>query len=187
MLKAICIVGSARANGSCSYLVDAMIKGMNESGIETKKYCIGDMKIQYCCGQKKCYTDGKCVYNDDVKQIVEDLIAADIVVMAAPSYWAGVPGQLKVFFDRCTPYGDTDPNLKKTKKGIAIAVRAGVREAENELILDSIDHYFGHMAVETVAKVSVCQTDSLEDLLSKHQDKIEEVYLLGKKMKQYAN
>ena len=68
-----------------------------------------------------------------------------------------------------------------------MAVRAGVREAENELILDSIDHYFGHMAVETVAKVSVCQTDSLEDLLSKHQDKIEEVYLLGKKMSQYAN
>jgi hypothetical protein len=43
------------------------------------------------------------------------------------------------------------------------------------------------MAIETVEKISVCQTDSLEDLLTKHQDKIEEVYLLGKKMGQYAN
>ena len=131
MLKATCIVGSARANGSCNYLVDSVIRGMQESGIETKKYCIGEMKIQYCCGQKKCYTDGKCVYNDDVKQIVEDMIESDIVVMAAPSYWAGVPGQLKVFFDRCTPYGDTDPNLKKTKKGIASfepAVRSVLKE-----------------------------------------------------------
>ena len=80
MLKATCIVGSARANGSCNYLVDSVIRGMQESGIETKKYCIGEMKIQYCCGQKKCYTDGKCVYNDDVKQIVEDMIESDIVV-----------------------------------------------------------------------------------------------------------
>lgn len=187
MLKAICIVGSARSNGSCAYLVDVMIRGMNESGIETKRYCIGDMNIQYCCGQKKCYTDGKCVYNDDVKMIVSDMSGSDIVVMAAPSYWAGVPGQLKVFFDRCTPYGDVDPNLLKTKKGVAIAVRAGIREAENNLILDSIDHYFGHMAIETVKKISVCQTDSLEDLLNLHQDKIEEVYQLGKKLGENAN
>ena len=182
MLKATCIVGSARSNGSCGYLVDAMIKGMNESGIETKKYSIGDMNIHYCCGEKVCYAEGKCVYNDDVKKIVEDMASSDIVVMAAPSYWAGVPGQLKVFFDRCTPYGDTDPNIVKTKKGIAIAVRAGVRQAENDLILDSIDHYFGHMAIETVERISVCQTDSLEDLLTKHQDQIEKVYQLGKKL-----
>ena len=34
MLKATCIVGSARANGSCNYLVDSVIRGMQESGIE---------------------------------------------------------------------------------------------------------------------------------------------------------
>lgn len=92
-MKATCIVGSARADGSTAYLVDMVIKGMQESGIETYKYCMGNAHINFCCGCKKCYIDGKCVQQDDVE-----------------NYWADVPGQLKTFFDRNTPYGDTNPN-----------------------------------------------------------------------------
>lgn len=183
-MKATCIVGSARSNGSCAYLIDTIIKGINEAGVETKKHCIGEKNIKYCVGCKGCYRDGKCVQTDDVYDIVADIISSDYVVIAAPSYWADVPGQLKTFFDRNTPYGDTNPNrilyAEKPIKGIAIAVRAGNREAENELILNSIEHYFGHLGIETVKKISVCQTNTLDDLLTKHQDEINEVYALGK-------
>ena len=189
MSKITCIVGSARSNGSCAYLIDTLVKGAKETNtdLDVKKYCISEADIQYCCGCKKCYEDGNCVYDDDVRKIVTDIVTADLVVMAAPSYWADVPGQLKTFFDRTTPYGDTNPvrNLKAEKeiKGIAIAVRAGVREAENELILNSIEHYYGHLGIQTTNRISVCQTDSLEDLLTKHQDAIEEVYQLGRNIK----
>lgn len=183
-MKATCIVGSARSNGSCAYLIDTVIKGMNEVGAETKKHCIGEKNIKYCIGCKNCYINGKCVQTDDVYDIVADIVSSDYVVIVAPSYWADVPGQLKTFFDRNTPYGDTNPNrilqANKAIKGIAIAVRAGNREAENELILNSIEHYFGHLGIETVKKISVCQTNTLDDLLTKHQDKINDVYTLGK-------
>lgn len=186
-MKAVCIVGSARNNGSSNYLIDMIIKGMAENGIESKKYCVGDMNINYCLGCKKCYTDGKCVQNDDVYKIVSDILSSDYVVIAAPSYWADVPGQLKVFFDRNTPFGDTNPNrilmAEKKIKGIAIAVRAGVRQAENDLILNSIEHYFGHLGIETVKKFSVLQTNTLDDLLTKHKDKINEIYEAGKSIK----
>ena len=59
-------------------------------------------------------------------------------------------------------------------------MRAGVRPQENELILNAIQHYYGHLGIETVKRISVCETDSLEDLLTKHPDVIEEVYELGK-------
>lgn len=119
-MKATCIVGSARANGSTAYLVDTVIKGMQESGIETYKYCISNAHINFCCGCKKCYIDGKCVQQDDVEKIVSDILTSDYVVIAAPSYWADIPGQLKTFFDRNTPYGDTNPNriMKATIMGI---------------------------------------------------------------------
>lgn len=186
MLKATCIVGSARSNGSCAYLADTIIKGMNESDISAKKYCIGEMKIQYCLGCKKCYIDGKCVQEDDVETIVSDILSSDFVIIIAPSYWADIPGQLKTFFDRTTPFGDTNPKrilaAEKPIKGIAIAVRAGVREAENELILNSIEHYFGHLGIKTIRRISICQTDSLTDLLVKHKEKIEEIYQLGKQL-----
>ena len=183
-MKATCIVGSARSNGSTAYLIDTIARGMRAAGAEVQKYCIGQANIRYCLGCKKCYTDGLCAQKDDVHKIVSDILESDWVVIAAPSYWADVPGQLKTFFDRNTPYGDTNPNrvlrADKPIKGIAIAVRAGVRPQENELILNAIQHYYGHLGIETVKRISVCETDSLEDLLTKHPDVIEEVYELGK-------
>ncbi len=90
--------------------------------------------------------------NDEVKKVVMDMLCSDYIVIAAPSWWADVPAQLKTFFDRTTPYGDTNPKRKykaeKPIKGIAIAVRAGVREAENDLILNAIQHYFGHLGID---------------------------------------
>ncbi|MGN0976854.1 MAG: flavodoxin family protein [Faecousia sp.] len=185
-MKATCIVGSARSHGSTAYLIDTIIQGMQETGITTKKYCIGEETIHYCLGCKKCYSDGLCVQKDDVHKIVSDILDSDYVVMAAPSYWADVPGQLKTFFDRNTPYGDTNPNrllqAQKEIKGVAIALRAGVRQQENKLILNAIQHYFGHLGIDTVKRISICETDSLDDLLEKHQKEIAEVYELGKKL-----
>lgn len=185
-MKATLIIGSARNNGSCATLIDAISQGMREGGIEVVKYCVGDLDLHFCKGCKKCYIHGECVQRDDVQKVVTDLLTSDYAVIAAPSYWAGVPAQLKAFIDRTTPYGDTNPNriLKADKpvKGVAIAVRAGVREQENGLILDAIEHYFGHLGIETVKRISVTQTDTPEDLKVKNREKIEELYHLGKSL-----
>ena len=184
MKRVTCIIGSPRPNGSCAYLVDTLISGIKNAAVIVKKYCVGEIKMNYCCGCKKCYESGECVQTDDVKNLVLDILNSDYVVIAAPSWWADVPAQLKTLFDRTTPYGDTNPNRKyksdEPVKGIAIAVRAGVREAENELILNSIQHYFGHLGIETVERMSICQTDTLNDLLKNHQTEIKRIFELGK-------
>ena len=187
-MKATCINGSASKNGSCAILIEAIAQGIIESSGEVVKYCAGDMDLHFCKGCKKCYADGICVQSDDVQKVVKDMLTSDFVVIVAPSYWAGVPAQLKALIDRTTPYGNTNPNriLKAEKpiKGIAVAVRAGVREQENALILDAIEHYFGHLGIEIIKRVSVIRTDTPEDLTMKNRDKIEELYLLGKSLRE---
>ena len=182
MIKVTCIVGSARNDGSCAYLTDAFIKGLNGKA-QIKKYCVSDMDLHFCKGCKNCYEMGECVTRDDVQSVVGDIMTSDYVFMAAPSYWAGVPAQLKALFDRTTPYGDTNPkrivNPKDGIKGIAVAVRAGTRQAENELIISSIEHYFGHLGIQTIKAMSVLQTDTLSDLLEKNEKIIAEVTRLG--------
>lgn len=79
--------------------------------------------------------------------------------------------------------GSTNYLIDTIIKGIAIAVRAGVRQAENDLILNSIEHYFGHLGIETVKKFSVLQTNTLDDLLTNHKDEINEIYEAGKSIK----
>lgn len=184
MKKVTCIVGSPHKDGSCAYLVDTLINGIDNPAVTVKKYCISEIKMNYCFGCKKCYKSGECVQNDDVKTAVLDILSSDYVVIAAPSWWADVPAQLKTLFDRTTPYGDTNPNRKykaqKPIKGIAIAVRAGVREQENELILNAIQHYFGRLGIESVERISIRETDSLNYLLENHQAEIKRVFELGK-------
>lgn len=181
-MKVTCINGSARNNGSCAYLIDSFINGTH--GAEIVKYCVGDADLHFCKGCKKCYIDGKCVQSDDAQRIVGDILTSEVVVIAAPSYWADVPAQLKTLFDRTTPYGDTNPNrilvAHKPIKGVAIAVRAGVREHENDLILNAIEHYFGHLGIETAARISITQADTKDDLLLRHGQDIENVAELAK-------
>ncbi len=184
MKKVTCIVGSARSDGSCAYLIDTFINGAKSSGATIKKFNIGEIKMNYCRGCKQCYTNGECVHNDDVQEVVTNILNSDYVIIAAPSYWAGVPAQLKTFFDRNTPYGDTNPNriLKAQKriKGIAIAVRAGVNKQENELILNSIQHYFGHLGIDTIERISICETETPTELKEKHVSEIRHVSELGR-------
>ena len=158
-----------------------MISAFDKNEIDTKKYNISQINISYCQGCKHCYIDGKCIQNDDTQVIVSDILTSDYVVIATPSYWADIPGQLKTFFDRNTPYGDTNPKriLKAEKeiKGIGIAVRAGKSEKENEVILDFIDHYYGYLGITPIKRFSVRDVDNLDDIIN-NQSIIDEILSL---------
>lgn len=187
-MKITAIVGSARDNGSTAKLVHSLLDGAASVGTETACYYISKVKMNYCLGCKKCYVDGKCCQNDDVQEIVRDILTSDYVVIASPSYWGDVPGQLKTFFDRNTPFGDTNPNriliAEKKIRGVGIAVRAGKTEWENTVILDFIDHYFGHLGIEPMKRFSVCETDSPADLMQKHSDIIHLLFDYGVEISQ---
>ena len=185
-MKALCIIGSPKNNGSTAYIVDKMIEGMKECGVESKRYCLGDANINYCLGCKKCYQDGKCIQNDDMNKIMEDLKESDIVVVGTPDYWGDVTGQMKVYFDRNTPYANTNENRipmnYKKRYGISVAVREGKTERENINIINAIEHYFGHMEILPIGSIAVTQTSTLNDLLGNHQKEIQEAYELGKRI-----
>lgn len=139
------------------------------AGVETELVCLGDLEIGYCKGCKACYETRECVVKDNMPALMDRLEAADILVMAAPSYWADVPGICKSFFDRCTPYGDTSPDpehpaLKAGKKCYGIALRTGVRPMECEHILQSIGHWCGHMGITMAEGIYFCQIEGKEDI-----------------------
>jgi len=129
--------------------------------------CLGDNQINYCMGCKMCYTAGVCFQEDDVVAIVDAIYDSDAVVIVVPSYWAEMPGQMKVFVDRCTPYSNTNPQRKvifQNTKGYAIALRTGPNPAECEGILKAINHYYGHMGIEEKGNTYLCGINSIVDI-----------------------
>lgn len=175
-MKAVCIVGSPRKNGSTALIAETFAKAFEEKFYDVRRFFLGESDIKYCMGCKKCYENGRCIQKDDVEEIVLSILDADYVVVVTPSYWGDVTGQLKVLFDRSTPFCNTNPSrtVEYTyAKGIAVSVRAGTHKEENEKILDTIAHYFGHMEIDTIVRLSICGVDSVEDLISKHRDILE--------------
>jgi len=179
-MKAICIIGSPKSNGTTACVADRIIEGMKVNNIDTKRYVLGEMDIKYCKGCMKCFESKKCIQNDDMNIIIKDLFDADIVLIASPSYWGDVTGQLKVFFDRSTPLSDTNGETAtpKGKVGISIAVRTGQRVEENMHLINAIEHYYGHLGIKPIKRYTVEGVQYREDFQGK-EDKVKEAFELG--------
>lgn len=184
-MKALCINGSPHEMGSTGYIISRVAQGLKDSGNEVVTYCLGKEQLNYCLGCKECYKKGECVQHDSMDKIIADFKDADIVVVGTPDYWGDVSGQLKVFFDRCTPYANTNENrihMDKKRYGVSVSVREGTTERENIVIVNSIEHFFGHMEVEPVESITVTQTSTIDDLMANHSDTVEQAYTLGKSL-----
>jgi multimeric flavodoxin WrbA len=96
---------------------------------------------------------------------MDELEWADVIVAVAPSYWADVPGQFKAFIDRCTPWCNThEPHasLRGGKKGYVIALRTGPSMRECERLMETIEHYYGHMEIECCGRLGLCSVENKE-------------------------
>lgn len=181
-MKALCIIGSPREDGSTAFITQKVSQGMMGAGIDVKSYVLGTMDIKYCKGCKTCFKTRKCIQRDDMDLIIEDLFQSDIILIASPSYWGDVSGQLKVFFDRCTPLcntGEGGTSVPKGKVGISIAIRAGHRQEENLHLINCIEHYFGHLEIKPIERYMIERIDDVSDY-GKRQEEVQKAYLLGR-------
>lgn len=101
MKKVLILSGSPRKNGNSDNLCDEFARGANESGNEVKKVRVSDLNIGYC---KACYYcrnhSGNCIIKDDMAELLESMITADVIVLASPVYFYSIDAQLKAVIDR---------------------------------------------------------------------------------------
>jgi multimeric flavodoxin WrbA len=114
--------------------------------------------------------------HDDVINILNEFNAADIIICVSPSYWADIPGQFKAFIDRCTPWCDThEPHatIKEGKKGYTVALRTGPGLHECERIIQSIEHFYGHLHIVPSGNLCLTSIEYKEDLKNREQEIID--------------
>lgn len=138
-----------------------------EAKYNVKRICIDDYEINFCKGCRTCHTTAKCMQNDDVLKVIEEYIWADIIVSVSPSYWADIPGQFKVFIDRCIPWCNThEPHatIGSGKRGYSIALRTGPSMRECNRIIESIEHFYGHLEIEAMDSLGLCLVECKDDV-----------------------
>lgn len=139
-----------------------------------RNICIDDFKIGFCKGCRACHNTAECVQHDDVDKVIGYYEWADIIVSVAPSYWANIPGQFKAFIDRCTPWCNThEPHavISSGKKGYSIALRTGQSMKECDRIIESIEHFYGHLEIECCGRLGLCSVE-YKEAVKEHIDEL---------------
>jgi len=104
--KVLVLSSSPRKGGNSDLLCDQFLIGAQEAGHEAEKIFLKDKKINYCTGCSVCLNGKKsCPQKDDMAEVLEKMVAADVIVMATPFYFYTMCGQMKTLIDRtCSRY-----------------------------------------------------------------------------------
>lgn len=100
MKKILILSGSPRKNGNSDMLCDEFMKGAVEAGHTVEKIRVAEKKIGYCRACYACKETGVCVIKDDMAEVLQKMIDADVLVLASPVYFYSVDAQLKALIDR---------------------------------------------------------------------------------------
>jgi len=171
-MKALIINCSPVRNGATAEIAK-IIEDELSSQFDVKSICIDDYDFSFCKGCRTCHRTAVCIMDDDVNVIMKEFDDADVIISVAPSYWAGIPGQYKAFIDRCTPWCDThEPHasIKEGKKGYAVALRTGPGMHECDRIIQSIEHFYGHLHIECVKHLGLTSIEYKENVESRKQE-----------------
>ena len=110
------ICGSPR-KGNTDWVLTEIYNNLN---IDKELIFLRDKDINDCNGCLSCYKTNECVINDEMNEIFEKLLNADIIIIGSPNYYGNVSGLLKRFIDRTIPSYET--KSLKNKKLISIMV-----------------------------------------------------------------
>ncbi len=176
-MKILAINGSPR-KGNNDFILDNILSYAQKKGAETSMITLRNLNIKFCSGGDYCCPKtGKCVVNDDMKDIYGKLDESDIIILASPSYFSNVSAMMKNFMDRCNPYYF---NKKlKGKKGFLIGT--GGKEKSIREMLEIMGNFLSILEIEHIG--SYCAVADKKGDIEKNQKVIKELKDIGDKLK----
>ncbi|MBQ7670892.1 MAG: flavodoxin family protein [Clostridia bacterium] len=94
-----------REQSDTMHITRAFLDGMN-SVCENEVHIVNviDKHIEYCTGCFTCMkSGGKCIFDDDMRGILDEILESDLLIFSYPLYCYGMPAPLKALIDRTLP------------------------------------------------------------------------------------
>jgi len=188
MTRVLGIAGSPRKGGNSDSLLDNFLRGAKDAGCETEKLYATYLTIAPCDENNNCHKTGECRIKDDMEAVYNKLIEADSIAVSSPTFFMGVPAQLKCLIDRChalwvkrfilnrpSRQGDRERN------GYLLAT-SGLNKKEAFVgIRATIKAFFYVLGLKYKDEVLVEGIDKLGDITGR-KDALDKTYRLGKEI-----
>lgn len=99
-MKVLLINGSPNEKGCTYTALSEVAKTLIANGVETEILYLGKKPIAGCIDCRQCFKTSKCIFNDKVNDVSQQLDDYDGMVVGSPVYYAGPSGQITAFLDR---------------------------------------------------------------------------------------
>jgi len=185
-LKVLGIMGSPRIGGNTDLLLDEALRGAASAGAPVEKLVVDKLNIAPCKEFYGCFEDGNCTIRDDMDAIYPKLLEADVVIVASPIFFYGLPGQLKCLIDRCQATWARKHILKQSlgapgRKGAFIGVGAtkGPKLFEGSVLV--IKYFFAAIGVRYADELLVRGVDQKAEI-KEHPTALKDAFEFGKRL-----
>lgn len=140
-MKVLLVNGSPHKEGCTYTALCEVAETLNEEGIETEIFWIGNKPIGGCIACRKCFETGKCVFDDVVNRFREKANEADGFVFGSPVHYAGASGNMTAFMDRVF-HSELGGNGNKAFYMKPAAAVVSARRAGTTATFDQLNKYF---------------------------------------------
>ena len=131
-MKVLIVSGGRNPEGQTARAANAFLEGVREAGGECDIIFLPPKHIERCrqCendGWGICRSEGRCIIDDDLASIADEIRGADAVVFATPVYWSDLSESLQAFLNRLrrTCIADSARAGIEGKPAIGICVAGG--------------------------------------------------------------
>lgn len=136
-MKVLLFNGSPKENGCTFTALSEIAETLNNEGVATEIFHVGNDAIQSCIDCRHCREVGKCVFeNDVVSAALEKAREADGFVFGSPVYYAAASGQITSFMNRLF---FSSKGVFTHKPGAAVVC---CRRAGSTAALEQLNKYF---------------------------------------------
>lgn len=184
-MKVLLVNGSPHKEGCTYTALSEVAKTLNDEGIDTEIFWIGNKQVGGCIACKKCKELKKCVFNDVVNDFIEKASTADGFVFGSPVHYGAMTGNMTGFMDRAfyAPFqsGKGDIFLFKPAAAVVSARRAGTTAT-----YDQLNKYFGITQMLIISsRYWNMVHGTTPDEVRKDEEGIQVMQMLGKNMAYY--
>lgn len=181
--NAFAILGSPHTNGITATMLDLAISKAKQTGYDVTKINLYEKELSFCTGCRTCMGTHICVQKDGIQEIVALLQKCQLVILAAPVYWANVPAPVKNIFDRLlgTAMEETDTFPKPRLRGKRYMLLTSCNTptpfswifGQSRGAIRSMDDFFRTAGMKPIGKVVCANAKNKKELSKRIVKKIE--------------
>ena len=151
-MKVLAIYGSPRKDGNSSKMMKSALNEFPKDA-EIQEVYLTDMNFSGCGACRKCHECGYCVIKDDMQQLYDAMIIADIIIISTSTHFSGICSDVQKMLERTW---SMKGKLKNKIGGSIVSGRRYIESSFSSLNSFMLRH---KMILGSVAPVGYAQTE----------------------------